>query len=79
MTLTERLLLCFNNIGVFINPKDNFLLSEVLEDSLLFVSMIIEMEQEFDIEIPDEYLAADRLTTFQDLEELVKELVPNKS
>ena len=76
MNTREKLLQCFSNIGVFVDPKENSLPPDVIKDSLLFVSMIVEMEQEFDIEIPDEYLSGERLLSFRDLEELV-ELLAN--
>lgn len=73
MSTKERLICCFNNIGVlFDSDEEDFLISDVIEDSLMFVSMLVEIEQEFDIEIPDDYLAKDRLSSFHDLEELVK-------
>ena len=69
---------CFNHVGVFVDSNDNFLLADVLEDSLIFVTMIVEIEQEFQIEIPDEYLAVDRIASYRDLELLVSKLINSK-
>ena len=66
MDISKRLMECFNNVGVFVDSNDNFLLADVLEDSLIFVTMIVEIEQEFQIEIPDEYLAVDRIASYRD-------------
>ena len=74
MAILSRLYNCLTNIGIFINPDENILLSDFIEDSLMFVSMIIEIEQEFDIEVSDDYFAPNRLTSLKDLEELVVSL-----
>ncbi len=75
METVNRLKECLHSIGViFEEDKENFLLSDVVEDSLMFVTLITEIEQEFEIEIPDEYIVPGRLASFKDLVEMVEEL-----
>lgn len=63
---------CFNNIGVLVDSNlSNFNLREYITDSLSFVSLIIELEEKFDISIPDDYLGYDILETYLDIEHMV--------
>ncbi|MFR8792328.1 phosphopantetheine-binding protein [Gallintestinimicrobium sp.] len=55
--ITERILNCLLELGiVFEQEENNFELTDYIEDSLTFISFVSELENEFDIEIPDEYL-----------------------
>lgn len=69
----EKIVECMNNMGI-VNFEDdtNFRVDEYILDSVMFVSFIIELEQMFDIEIPDEYLIADRLQTFDDIYNMIE-------
>mgnify|MGYP002645986522 CR=1 FL=1 len=78
MNIRERLLSCLQTLGIVTEGEENFLLSDVIDTSLLFVSMIIEVEQEFEIEISDDYLIADRLVSFEDLENMVESVLQAK-
>ncbi len=42
-------------------------LSEVLEDSIMFITFIVELEKEFSVKIPDEYLIVSSLQTIEDV------------
>lgn len=62
------------NIGVFIDESDlNGLISEYIFDSLMFVGFIVELENVFEISIPDEYLLDENLT-FKDILSIIEEL-----
>ncbi|WP_157332961.1 phosphopantetheine-binding protein [Paenibacillus lutrae] len=41
-------------------------------DSLKFVHLLISIENEFDIEIPDEFLALDKLSTIDEIVALIE-------
>lgn len=43
-------------------------------DSLGFVSLIVEIENEFGISIPDEFLEAGKVVLFSDLVEMIEML-----
>ena len=64
--MEEAVLCCLRNIGV-VAEEGNFFLQEYLHESLMFISFIIELEQRFHLEIPPEYLQPEKLSTLQDV------------
>jgi len=67
---------CFGNIGIIVdNLDENSALIEYLDNSITFMTFILEVEQAYDIEIPDVYLRPDRLTTADDLIKMIESLV----
>lgn len=58
-----RIVEALNVIGLFYEAEDlkEMSLKELLEDSLMFISFVIELENLCDIEIPDEYLIIDNM------------------
>ncbi|MBC8559264.1 acyl carrier protein [Fumia xinanensis] len=73
--MREKITECFANIGFIVDPAINFELSEYLEDSVSFIGLIVELENEFNIEIPDEYLTPDSMKTFEDVCNMVETLL----
>lgn len=74
--ITERILNCLLELGiVFEQEENNFELTDYIEDSLTFISFVSELENEFDIEIPDEYLLQGILGTLNDLKNIITLLV----
>lgn len=69
----KGIIICLNNIGVIV---DNLNLEDRVEnhliDSISYISFIVELEQYFDIEIPDEYLGSQSIQSFRDVEEIIK-------
>ena len=74
MERKERILRCLEENGVTVNSQGN--LMEV--NSLSFISTIVDIEQEFDIEIPDEYLLVNVLSNIEQINAII-ELQVNKS
>jgi acyl carrier protein len=70
----EKIIHCFKNLGVIVDGHDNFLIGDYIEDSLTYTSFLVELEQMFVIDIPDEYLAQGRLETFEDIKNMVESL-----
>ena len=67
---------CLLELGiVFEQEENNFELTDYIEDSLTFISFVSELENEFDIEIPDEYLLQGVLGTLNDLKNIITLLV----
>ena len=64
-----RLVRVFNEAGVFLNPEDPN--EPLLLDSLHYISIICEIENEFDVEISDEVLSENILSSFQDFLNLI--------
>ena len=49
-------------------------LIDLLEDSVTFITFIVEIESYFDIEVPDKYLMPENLTTLEDLIYMIEKL-----
>lgn len=52
-----------------LNECDDLAILEI--DSLKYIKLVVEIEDEFDIEIPDEYLDPQSVSSLTDLVELV--------
>lgn len=65
--IKEKLIKIFNDNGVVVISED-----EIIDvDSLIYISIIVEIEEEFEIEVPDEYLITNQLTCLSEYIELV--------
>jgi acyl carrier protein len=62
---------CLKNIGIFVDDADNFELPEYIDDSVSFLTFIVELERKFEVEIPDNYLSMKELNTLSDVYDLV--------
>ena len=76
MDIKQGILEALEAIGVILDENvENISLSEIIEDSIAFMSFIVELEDKFSIEIPDDWLAADRLATLADVEMLISAII----
>ena len=63
-----KILECFQHIGIIADDtEENFEIGQYLTDSMTFISFIVGIESAFCIDISEEYLVPDRLSTFQDV------------
>lgn len=61
------------DVIVFDNAHDYIdLINDLGYDSIKLISLIIEIENEFDIEIQDEFLALEVLRSYMNLDNIVK-------
>ena len=58
--------------------QKNTLISDIGIDSLMFVQFIVEIESEYDVEIPFEKLSIEELGNISELAELIYHLQGNK-
>lgn len=65
--MKERIVKCMYNIGCEYDISQDQPLSEVLGDSIMFIAFIVELEKEFSITIPDEYLLLSNFQTIEDV------------
>ena len=80
ITNFSRIAGCFRNIGIIVDELNgDELLSDLLEDSLEFISYIVEVEQEFDIEISDEYFQPGQLVCITDVADMIGVLIDEKT
>ncbi|CAG9623698.1 hypothetical protein BACCIP111883_04530 [Sutcliffiella rhizosphaerae] len=73
MNIKERVTECLFRLGIEIEDDESFELSETITDSFFFITIILELEQEFDIEIPDDYLSIDLFQSIDHLTEIITE------
>ena len=58
--------------------NDDIDLSEYIVDSLMFINFVVELENKFNVDLPDEYLDVDVLKSFNALSTLIEELLKEK-
>lgn len=63
----EKLVDMLNDLGILYGDFQ----SPLIMDSSIFISLIVNIENEFDIQFPDEKLIYDMNTTATDIEEIV--------
>ena len=66
-----------NNVGVFLSPEEleGNNIGDLISDSLTYISFIIELEDIFGIELPDEFLSPDKITSLDSLALSIQELM----
>lgn len=70
MDNTKKVLQCLENIGLEIDEEEKEMnLRDILQDSLLFISFIVEVEEVFKIQVDDSFLVIDNLKTIQEFAE----------
>ncbi len=80
MHTRERIEGCLNTVGILIAPtSDDVNLNDYDVDSISFISFIVEVEKEFDIEIPDGYLYVEILQSLNGFVNLVEQLVDKRN
>lgn len=71
--IKEKLLNIFDENGFLILEGEEDALLDI--DSIQFLSVIVQIEGEFSVEIPDEFLISSLLNTFNDFLYLIKSLI----
>lgn len=68
---------CLENIGIQTDydKSKEYYIEDAIEDSITFISFIVELEQAFDITIPDEYLSMDMLETYNDIIYMIQQII----
>ena len=72
----NKIIKCMVEIGIIIEASlEGRFIDEDIDDSLTYISFIVEIEEEFNISIPDEYLQADIIETYEDVAEMIQQLL----
>lgn len=76
----ESVTQCLANVGVFVDAslKEDLFIVDYIEDSIVFISFIVELEEMFNFEMPDEYLVTGELETLDDFCNIINTIL-NKS
>lgn len=67
--MKEQIIEFFNSIGYKFTENGELDLEEI--DSVQFISMIIELEETFEIEIPDEYLLMEFYQSLESIQNVI--------
>lgn len=78
MIMKKRVLKCMQNIGCEYDVSQEETLLEVFENSIMFITFIVELEKEFAVTIPDDYLMISYFQTIEDVCGVLDELVAGK-
>lgn len=70
--MRDRIIEVFNKCGIMLSNDEEYINYEFV-DSLMFVSMVVEIEKEFAIRIPDDFLLIERLQCVTSIEILIKD------
>lgn len=76
--IKNKILICFKNIGVELEYFDETIpFSDVVNDSLTFISLMIEIENIFEKEVPPNYMTTDSFETLEDVYNMVCVMLDN--
>jgi acyl carrier protein len=70
----KKLTEIFDEHGITIRNEDE----KIEADSLVYISIIVDIEDQFDLQIPDDFLYDERLLYFSDFVSLVNELTKDQ-
>lgn len=73
---------CMNDVGIIVDDvnlnESDINLIEYNIDSILFISLLVNIEDKFKIVIPDEYMTYEILQSYYGFSNIIKELVKDK-
>lgn len=75
MDVRKEVIDAFSNVGVVLdesNKQDN--LSDLINESMVYVSLIVEIEEKLGIEIPTEYLIIDSFSNIDSFIDIMQKL-----
>ena len=75
MNAEERLLEIIKNVVGVDEISEDTLISENIINSVNYVKLIVKIEEEFDIEIPDEYLDISQFETLKDFSDFIQKII----
>lgn len=67
--MRQKLIRTFETCGIYLTENES---QHIVLDSLQYVSLLVCIEEDFNIEIPDSYIEYNMLSTFQDYLEMIK-------
>lgn len=80
MDIRNKIIECLNRVGILVDSKlTDININDYGVDSISFISFIVEVEKEFNIQIPDGYLYVDILQSLNGFANLVEQLVEQSS
>ena len=77
MITREELISVLLSGGIAIEDPNSDNLEDLILDSVQYISLLVHLEVEFEIEIPEEYLGTSFLSTISSLLETINEIKKN--
>lgn len=75
--IEKKVMVAIQTAGIEVEDtmSEDIDLTELIEDSFQFISMIVNLEEELQVEIPDDYLVMDKLQSLKGFIVMLEELV----
>ena len=70
--IREKIVFELQKLGIFVDETDDFNLREYIDDSLIFISFMVQVEETFDISFDDEDLIYGSLASINAFCNIVK-------
>lgn len=79
MDTREMIIECLRNVGILVDlDNGDTNINEYDVDSITFISFIVEIEETFDITIPDGYLYSELLKSLNGFTNFLEQLITEK-
>lgn len=77
----EKLQEALKNVGIELDYTEgqDLNLQDYIEDSLQYITAVVEIENALDIDLPDELLVFDSLVSFHSFSEAILEVIQSKN
>jgi acyl carrier protein len=82
MDVREKILEILDTNGIWVDAdiaEDDIDLREYIVDSFQFISFIVEIEKEFNMEFPEEFLLFDKIASLNGFSNIIKSILSGES
>lgn len=77
--MRDKIIEILEQNGIFIeNTENDFDITEYIEDSLQFITFIVSLEEEFNINFPNEMISLDNLKSFNAFCDIIVSIIKSK-
>ncbi|MCI9414740.1 MAG: hypothetical protein HFJ79_06170 [Clostridiales bacterium] len=78
--LIDKILACLRSLGVYADHQDvDAPLDSLIQDSITYVSFIVELERTLDIQLPDEFIQSSSFGSLSILEKAISPLLQKET
>lgn len=73
--IIERVMKVLHESGIVVSDVNADYITDNNVDSVTFIETIVNLEEEFEVLVPDEYLVMDRIDTVQKITDVITEVL----
>lgn len=74
--IKKNIILAFNDIDIFFEDNNEDVnITNYIDDSIQFITMIVKLEETFNIEIPEELLLFENFESLNDIVLIIEDLI----